>query len=172
MNLTAPPSKLFSAYLLLGSNMGNRRQLVEQACSELQSRNITIVNQSSTYESEPWGFKAEVSFLNVALQVHTLLLPHDLLCAAQQVERRLGRTRDVGGGYASRPMDIDILFYEDEALSSPLLTIPHPLLHQRRFALTPLAEIAPNFTHPVLKKTVAELLLSCGDTGGVYKVLA
>jgi 2-amino-4-hydroxy-6-hydroxymethyldihydropteridine diphosphokinase len=164
---TTPQTPVF---LLLGSNMGNRMQLLERACCMLQESGVWVEKKSSVYESAPWGFEAAQTFLNMALQVRTSLLPQRLLQAAQLVEQRMGRVRTAGSGYASRPIDIDILFYGDEVVSAPLLTIPHTLLHERRFALAPLAELAPEFVHPVLQKTMRELLRDCSDAGSVAKL--
>ncbi|MDR3188597.1 MAG: 2-amino-4-hydroxy-6-hydroxymethyldihydropteridine diphosphokinase [Prevotellaceae bacterium] len=164
MNTAAQPS----VFLLLGSNMGNRMQLLERACSLLQQAGVWVERQSSVYETAPWGFEAEQNFLNMALQVRTPLAPLRLLQAAQQVERQLGRTRALGAGYASRTIDVDILLYGGEVVAEPLLAIPHPRLHERRFALAPLAEIAPEFVHPTLQKTVAQLLRECSDAGSVW----
>jgi 2-amino-4-hydroxy-6-hydroxymethyldihydropteridine diphosphokinase len=163
---TTPQAPVF---LLLGSNMGCRMQLLGRACDALQQSGIVVEKKSSVYESAPGGFAAEQNFLNMALQVGTSLLPLRLLQAAQRVERQLGRVRAAGAGYASRPIDVDILFYGDKIVAAPLLSIPHPRLHERRFALAPLAEIAPAFVHPSLKKTVAQLLRECSDTGSVVK---
>jgi 2-amino-4-hydroxy-6-hydroxymethyldihydropteridine diphosphokinase len=135
----------------------------------LQRSGVWVEKKSSVYESAPWGFEAAQDFLNMALQVRTSLLPQRLLQAVQQVEQRMGRVHTAGSGYSSRPIDIDILFYGDKVVHAPLLTIPHPLLHERRFALAPLAELAPEFVHPVLKKTMRELLRDCSDTGSVTK---
>jgi 2-amino-4-hydroxy-6-hydroxymethyldihydropteridine diphosphokinase len=151
--------------------MGSRLRLLESACDALQRSGVWIEKKSSVYESSPWGFEAAQNFLNMALQAHTPLLPPLLLLqAAQQVERRMGRVRAAGSGYSSRPIDIDILFYGDKVVSAPLLAIPHPRLHERRFALAPLAELAPEFVHPALKKTVRELLRECSDTGSVARL--
>lgn len=158
------------AFLLLGSNMGNRLRQLELACNMLQQPGIRVEKKSSVYETAPWGFEAAQSFFNMALQVRTQQLPQHLLQAAQQVEQRLGRVRVAGAGYSSRPIDVDILFYGDEIIETPLLSVPHPRLHVRRFALAPLAEIAPELVHPALKKTVATLLRECGDAGSVVRL--
>lgn len=158
------------AFLLLGSNMGNRLRRLEHACNMLQQPGIWVEKKSSVYETAPWGFEAAQNFFNMALQVRTQLLPQHLLQATQQVEQRLGRVRTAGAGYASRPIDVDILFYGDEAIETTLLSVPHPRLHVRRFALAPLAEIAPEFVHPVLKKTAAALLRECSDAGSVVRL--
>ena len=150
-------SRKSDIYLLLGSNQGNRLELLRKACECLQQLDIKIVKCSSVYESEPWGFEAEQNFLNQVLQVSTALSPQELLQKAQQVEEQLGRVRTANSGYASRTIDVDILFYGSEVVSTPTLTIPHPLLHLRQFTLIPLAEIAPDFVHPILKKTIEQL---------------
>jgi 2-amino-4-hydroxy-6-hydroxymethyldihydropteridine diphosphokinase len=150
--------------------MGNRLQLLGQACGMLRQSGVWIARESAVYESAPWGFEAEQNFLNMALQVHTAHSPLRLLEAAQQVERQLGRVRAAGAGYSSRPIDVDILFYGAEAVAAPQLAIPHPRLHERRFALAPLAEIAPGFVHPTLKKTVAQLLRECCDAGSAVRL--
>ena len=152
-------------YILLGSNLGNRFELLTQAREALQLPNIQIVNYSSVYESAPWGFEAEQNFLNQVLQVSTNLPPQELLQKTQQVEQNLGRVRTTNSSYTSRTIDVDILFYGSEIISTPTLTLPHPRLHLRRFALVPLSEIAPDFIHPILKKTVKILLEECGDRG-------
>ncbi|MDR0712615.1 MAG: 2-amino-4-hydroxy-6-hydroxymethyldihydropteridine diphosphokinase [Prevotellaceae bacterium] len=164
---TTPPTPVF---LLLGSNVGDRMQLLERACSLLEQSGAWVEKKSSFYESTPWGFESEQNFLNMALQARTLLQPLRLLQAAQQVERQLGRVRKASAGYSSRPIDVDILFYGDKVVAAPLLDVPHPRLHERRFALVPLAEIAPQLVHPTLKKTIALLLRECSDTGSVVKL--
>jgi 2-amino-4-hydroxy-6-hydroxymethyldihydropteridine diphosphokinase len=150
--------------------MGNRMQLLERACGMLQKSGVWVEKKSSVYESAPWGFEAAQNFLNMALQVRTQLPPLRLLKATQLVERQLGRVRAAGAGYSSRPIDIDVLFYGDKVVAVPLLAIPHPRLQERRFALAPLAEIAPRLVHPTLKKTVEALLRECSDTGSVAKL--
>ncbi len=154
-------------FLLLGSNQGNRLQLLSQAVELLQCHDIDIVIKSSVYESGPWGFSAGQHFLNQVLQIKTALPPQELLQKTQAVEEKLGRLRTASLGYTSRTMDVDILFYGNEIISTPALTVPHPRLHLRRFTLMPLAEIAPGFVHPVLKKTMRELLEECGDESSV-----
>jgi len=163
-----------TAYILLGSNMGNKLRLLQEAAALIDRLAGKIVQFSSFYESEPWGFAAEEWFINQVVTINTFLSPEQLLQTTQGIERTLGRTtaRPAGGGaqYTSRPIDIDILFYNEMVLSTPKLTIPHPLLHERSFTLIPLAEIAAEFVHPVFKKTIAGLLEECGDGGVVRKL--
>ena len=125
-----------------------------------------ILQESSVYESEPWGFKAEQAFLNQVLLVETDLLPLELLEKCQQIENTMERVR-ASDQYISRTMDIDILFYNSEIIELPQLVIPHNRLHERKFTLEPLNEIAPDFVHPKLNKKIGELLQSCKDSSKV-----
>jgi 2-amino-4-hydroxy-6-hydroxymethyldihydropteridine diphosphokinase len=154
-----------TVYLLLGSNMGNRLAMLHDARTLLAAQAGAVVGQSGCYESEPWGFEADTLFLNQALQMETSLAPEPLLHTIQRIEAQLGRVRTTPPGvYASRPIDIDILFYGHDIINTPELTVPHPLLHRRRFALLPLCELAPGFVHPLLHKTIAELLFALPKT--------
>jgi 2-amino-4-hydroxy-6-hydroxymethyldihydropteridine diphosphokinase len=154
---------LNKAFILLGSNEGNRRDCLLRAAQALANSAGTIAQASSIYESAPWGFCADTQFLNQALLLMTTLQPLSLLAATQAIESELGRVRTAGKGYASRCIDIDILFYNNEVVALPQLEIPHPRLHLRRFALLPMAEIAPAFVHPVVQKNMRELLMECED---------
>ncbi len=157
-------------YILLGSNMGNKALLLQEARALLNVRCGKIMRESSLYESEPWGFETEEWFVNQVVEVHTALSPEQLLKMTQGIERALGRVKGEkvqGERYESRPIDIDILFYDEVVLNTPNLTIPHPLLQERRFTLLPLAEIAGGYVHPILKKNIAALLEQCGDNGVV-----
>ncbi len=155
------------AYLLLGSNLDDRPVLLEKA-KELISRHVgPILSFSSVYESEPWGFHADSPFLNQAIIVDTRLEPGDLLISLQQIENALGRRRTQAKTYQSRRIDIDILFYNDSVIHSQDLDIPHPRLHERRFALLPLCELNENHLHPGIQKTIRQLLSECGDQGKV-----
>ena len=146
------------AYLALGTNIGNKRRNMITAAALLAERVGDVLALSGFYETEPWGFQSENTFLNAALQLDTSLSPIELLKATQEIEIEMGRTQKSNGAYHDRIIDIDILLYEDLVLQTPELTLPHPLMHERLFVMEPLAEIAPNVIHPVFKKPVISLL--------------
>lgn len=128
------------------------------AAALLAERVGDVLALSGFYETEPWGFQSENTFLNAALQLETSLSPLGLLEATQQIEVEMGRTQKSNGTYHDRIIDIDILLYDDLILQTPELTLPHPLMQDRRFVMEPLLEIAPNVVHPVFKKTVVFLM--------------
>ena len=146
------------AYLALGTNIGNKRRNMITAAALLAERVGDVLALSGFYETEPWGFQSENTFLNAALQLDTSLSPLELLKATQEIEIEMGRTQKSNGDYHYRIIDIDILLYEDLVLQTTELTLPHPLMHERLFVMEPLAEIAPNVIHPVFKKPVISLL--------------
>ena len=150
-----------TTYLLLGSNLGIREAYLHQARQRLAATVGAMTQHSAIYETAAWGLEDQQSFLNQVLEVQTDLNPLDLLGQIHGIETELGRVREERWG--ARVIDIDILFYGDLVLQTQRLTIPHPELPNRRFTLVPLAEIAPNFRHPVLKKTITELLTQCPD---------
>ncbi|HYL74685.1 MAG TPA: 2-amino-4-hydroxy-6-hydroxymethyldihydropteridine diphosphokinase [Bryobacteraceae bacterium] len=149
-----------TVYLSLGSNLGDREAHLAQAMERLEAAGIRIVRHSSIYETEPQDRRDQPWFLNMVLEVETDLAPLDLLAQTQKIEKELGRERTVPQG--PRTIDIDILFYGSSVISTPELEIPHPRLAVRRFVLEPLAELSPNLVHPVIQKTVRELLPSTG----------
>ena len=127
-----------------------------------------IVAKSRLYESEPWGFKSEHWFLNQVVKIETALSPDDLMKELLDIEQELGRDRSVPHeGYVSRPMDLDILYFGNEIIYTQMVKAPHPRLHERRFTLLPLCDIAPDFVHPTMKKTNLQLLDECQDAGKV-----
>jgi 2-amino-4-hydroxy-6-hydroxymethyldihydropteridine diphosphokinase len=156
------------AYLLIGSNMGNREQCVTAAKEHLERHCGRLVQQSSLYQTAAWGLEEQAPFLNQAVEIHTALQPEALLHTVLFIEECLGRKREIR--YGPRLIDIDILLFNNEVVHTESLQIPHPQLHNRRFALTPLAEIAPELMHPVFQKTVLQLLDECPDKLDVQKI--
>ena len=137
-----------TVYLSLGSNLGNRRQLLLDAIEKINKKVGNIVRQSSFYETKPWGFESENLFLNAAVKVTTKLSPTELLEVTQQIEREMGRRKKTTlnsqlstPNYSDRPIDIDILLYDDLHVDLPELKIPHPLMQEGDFGLVPLREI-------------------------------
>jgi 2-amino-4-hydroxy-6-hydroxymethyldihydropteridine pyrophosphokinase len=153
-------------YLLLGGNLGKRQLLIKQMRDVIQLNIGNITRCSSLYESEPWGFSHSNQFINQVVECYTNLDPLQLLKIIHDIERSLGRVR-TDNGYAARTADIDILFYGNLIEISEVLTIPHPLLHKRRFTLLPLVELEPTMIHPQLNKTLTELLETCNDNSKV-----
>jgi 2-amino-4-hydroxy-6-hydroxymethyldihydropteridine diphosphokinase len=154
------------AYILLGSNLGDRTYHLQQALSLLDTDCGRLVQQSSIYESPPWGFESAYFFLNQVVQIETGHPPAELLIRLLAIEKKMGRER-TEPAYTSRLIDLDILYFESLVMHEPLLRIPHPRLHLRRFTLLPLSEIAADFVHPVLKLTNAELLKKTVDLSEV-----
>ncbi len=149
------------AYLLTGGNIGNRSISLHRACQTIEKQAGTVLKKSAVYETAAWGLTDQEAFLNQALLISTNLDAEKLLQTLLQIEKDLGRKRIVKMG--PRIIDIDILFYNNEIISMPGLTVPHPQIANRRFVLTPLNDIAPAFVHPVVQKTIAELLKICPD---------
>jgi 2-amino-4-hydroxy-6-hydroxymethyldihydropteridine diphosphokinase len=162
--------KTYRVWLLFGGNTSETRSLFLNATTLVSQEVGSIVEISSDYESKPWGFEASHDFLNRVVEVTTILNPEQLLSSVLHIETRLGRTRSNQSGYASRGIDIDILFYDGQIITTDELIIPHPRLHLRKFTLLPLCEQWPQLYHPVLKKTVRQLLDACSDTGAVWRV--
>ena len=142
-------------YLALGSYIGNRLANLKAAISNLTPQ-MAVKKKSSIYETPPWGFADQAAFLNQVVKVVTYLNPEALLAHLKRLEVALGRVPSFENG--PRLMDIDILFFDDVVMDTPPLVIPHPRLHERAFVLVPLVELAPDLVHPVLHKSVSELL--------------
>lgn len=148
-------------FLLMGSNVGNRLNSLREAENLLIGKGIQILDESSIYETEPWGKKDQQWFLNIVLQVETSLTPNQLLECLLAVEESLGRIRKEKWG--ERIIDIDILYYHDIVIDLKELTIPHIGIPDRKFTLVPLVEMYPLGLHPILKKTQTEMLAECTD---------
>lgn len=156
-----PMTAMKLIYLSLGSNVGDRAAHLARALDALAEAGVRPLRQSSIYLTEPFGGIDQRPFLNCALAAETALMPLELLRRLQQIEWALGRRRRVAMG--PRPIDIDILFYGTSIIRTPELVIPHPRLAERRFVLIPLNEIAPELRHPVLQRSIAELLAATAD---------
>jgi 2-amino-4-hydroxy-6-hydroxymethyldihydropteridine diphosphokinase len=152
-----------TAILLTGSNIKSRRKYLALATDAIAKEIGQVFDSSAIYETESWGFDAEMAFLNQALCVRTPLCASDVLDKIQIIEKEMGRKRNADGSYSSRTIDVDILFFNDEVIHNPNLQIPHPHLHKRMFALMPLNDVVSSYVHPVLKKNVDELLKECSD---------
>ena len=148
-----------NAVIITGGNLGDVAGNLAAARDMVAAEAGTIVAESSIRESEPWGFKAPERFLNQVVVVESSLEPEEIVARMQQIEKRLGRKRPEGRkkGYASRTMDIDLLFYGDRIIETPALTLPHPRIAERAFVLDLLCEIMPGYRHPMLGKTMREL---------------
>ena len=154
-----------NVYLGLGTNLGDRKQNISKAIEAI-SLKMSISKQSSLYETTAWGYTDQPNFLNQVIQVETHLSPLRLLNFLKKTEVELGRVENFR--YGPRLIDIDILFYDDLIKTTSRLQIPHPRILERAFVLVPLNEIAPGFVHPVLKKTIAELLAELPNKTGVW----
>lgn len=159
-----------NCYVLFGSNMGDKDKIFAEACLLINNRCGKVVKVSAAYESEPWGFEADEWFLNRLIVVDTELEPEAMLHELLSIEAALGRVRHLEvDGYSSRTADLDILYFGQRIIDTPTLSVPHPRLHLRRFALLPLCEVAPNLVHPVFETTQVELLQLCPDNSIVRK---
>lgn len=146
-------------YFSLGTNLGDKEQNLRLAIQRIEERIGKVISLSAFYATAPWGFSSENMFLNAAVCVETSFPPLSVLRLTQEMEREIGRAnKSVNGVYSDRLIDIDLLLYDNQVLDTPELKLPHPLMHQRRFVMEPLAEIAPELLHPILKKTMRELL--------------
>ena len=156
-----------TAYLLLGSNMGNSRRQLQTAIFSIDKKIGKIIRQSALYSTAAWGNINQPDFLNqviIVVSEHTAIeLLHHILA----IEKMMGRVRTIKN--APRIIDIDILFFNKQIFSEKQLTVPHPEIQNRRFVLTPLNELSPNFKHPVLMKSIHQLLLVCPDNLNVKK---
>lgn len=160
---------MFTAYLLLGSNLGNREGYISTAVRLIENQCGKVVKQSSYYETAAWGNTNQPSFYNQVLVLKTTILPIPLMQLLLAIELEIGRERKEK--YGARIIDIDMLLVDQLVIDHPVLKLPHPLLTERRFALMPLAEVAPHLQHPLAQKKILELLVLCTDTLNVEKII-
>lgn len=160
---------MHQVFLGIGGNIGNKPENFSKVQNLIEREIGLISKQSSVYESPPWGFHAEDNFWNQVLMVETELSPGEILSEITKIESSFNRKRR-SGGYTSREMDVDIIYYDDIFVETGDLIVPHPRLQQRRFVLVPLAEIAPDFKHPLLRITSKKLLENCKDESVIKKV--
>jgi deoxyguanosine kinase len=149
-------------YIGLGSNIGNRFALLQEAVDCIDSRIGTILSVSKVYETPAWGFESE-AFLNACIKIETKYTAFEVLEALLSIENKLGRDRNPREGYQARPIDLDILLFKNDVISQKHLQLPHPRMGLRQFVLTPLADIAASIVHPQLQKSIEELQQICED---------
>lgn len=154
-------------YLCLGGNIGDRETALKLALSKIEEQIGKITSQSSIYETEAWGVENQQAYLNQCIEVKTTLSAPSLIESLLLIEKELGRMRTISDTYEPRTIDIDILFYNHDIINEPKLMVPHPRLHLRKFVLIPLNEIASNYLHPLLNKTIFSLLSECDDSSDV-----
>lgn len=157
------------AFILLGTNLGDKMANLQEAISLIKKNNIVICCKSMIYETDAWGNTNQDNFYNQVIEVNTELCANDLLQTLLQIETQMGRIRNQK--WEARIIDLDILYFNHEIIDTENLKVPHPYLHVRRFTLTPLAQIAPDFLHPDFNKTNTELLQNCSDKSEVELVL-
>lgn len=156
--------------LLLGGNIGDSKSYIRKALFFIQQKMGKITRQSSFYQSPSWGFHSS-DFINLGLLVETTLNEMECLDITQSIEKDLGRgEKSAIGGYTDRTMDVDIIFYDDVILESEKLMLPHPRMQVRQFVLQPLAEIIPEFQHPISRKSILELAVNCPDSSPITKL--
>ena len=156
-------------YLSIGSNKGNRSVLINKAIDEIEKKVGIIISRSSMYQSKSWGFDSN-DFYNLCLLIDTEIMPKSLLINLKKIEKSMGR-EDIDGSYYDRFIDIDILFYDNIITDSEDLKIPHPKIEIRKFVLVPMLEIADDYVHPILNKTVKELYYDCSDQDIPLKII-
>jgi 2-amino-4-hydroxy-6-hydroxymethyldihydropteridine diphosphokinase len=161
----ANKTDLARAILLLGSNLGDRQLLLQTAIQQIEKEAGKVLTVSSIYETAPWGTKSQNGYLNQAVCIDTKSCPFELLTILQKIEIDLGRTRNIR--WEDRVIDIDIILFENEIINTPTLTIPHPELQNRRFALVPVCEIASDWIHPILHSDMRTILTKCKDEGNI-----
>jgi 2-amino-4-hydroxy-6-hydroxymethyldihydropteridine diphosphokinase len=158
----ADPNNFHTVFIALGTNLGNRLQNLQNAISQMMPA-LQIEHLSPIYETVPWGYLEQPDYLNQVIKAKTYLSPVKLLRHLKHIEKQMGRQISVKNG--PRLIDLDILFYDDIVLNSPVLTIPHPRMQGRAFMLVPLVDIEPGLIHPILKKTAIDLSYETDKTG-------
>ena len=157
-----------TAYLGLGSNIGERMNFIRNALSKIEKiRDTSLIKSSSVYETEPWGVSGQDNYLNCAVEIETKLAAEDLLRELKNIEIKLGRQENKK--WSEREIDIDLLFYGNEIISKENMKVPHLQIENRKFVLIPLSEIAPQLIHPVFRKNMTELLKETKDELKVVK---
>ena len=156
-------------YLSIGSNKGNRSVLINKAIDEIDKKIGKIISRTSIYQSKSWGFDSN-DFYNLSLLIDTDIEPKSLLINLKKIEKSMGR-EDIDGSYSDRFIDIDILFYDNIIIDSEDLKIPHPKIEIRKFVLIPMLEIADDYVHPILNKTIRQLDNECDDQGIPLKII-
>jgi len=159
---------MHQVFLGIGGNTGNKHDNFDKVYTFIKNELGEIIKRSSVYETPPWGFDAKENFWNQVLVIETGFSPEELLQKLTNIENCFGRERGTAG-YTSRKMDIDILYFDELVIETEKLTIPHPQIANRLFVLVPLAEIAPEFVHPLLKTTSLQLLENCPDKSEIKK---
>lgn len=148
-----------TVYLSLGTNLGNKDENLRKAVKLINERVGKVISLSAFYETAPWGFSSDNTFLNAAAGIETTLKPLELLAETKKIEKEMGRLQKTeNGAYTDRIIDIDLLLYDGLIINTPELTLPHPHMLERAFVMEPLVEIAPDIMHPILDKRLKELV--------------
>jgi 2-amino-4-hydroxy-6-hydroxymethyldihydropteridine diphosphokinase len=158
-------------FLSLGSNRGNRQKYINDAIVILEKKGGKMLRTSFVYETEPWKMNDGTNFLNQVILLETSLDAQQIMNLIIETETSMGRIRSKAG-YEPRTIDIDILFFNEEIIESLSVIVPHPLVSERRFILEPLCEIAPNYIHPILKKSLKQLLVDCPDKHSIGRFVS
>lgn len=158
------------AVLGIGGNIANPLKNMELALEKIGQKIGSIDRSSGVYKTSPWGVENQPEYLNAVVGVYTNLSPHEVLSNCLSIEKELGRSREGVEKWSERLIDIDVLYIDDLKIDSKELKVPHPFIQDRKFVLVPLAEIYPNYCHPILENTTLELLQECSDKGKVEKM--
>ncbi len=150
-------------YISLGSNLGDRAEIITNAIQFITETKCTLISKSPIYETAPWGMTSALWFLNQVIEITTTISPNNLMTDLLQIEKTMGRERGMGSVYTDRVIDLDILFYGKTIVNNPQLQIPHPKIPDRMFILKPFLDLNPNFTHPITSLSIKEHLDGCKD---------